>query len=67
VCRSSYAAARLEPEYAWQLDGTRELFIKSHSTYGILPYPQGNGRIKLKKDRSNEDLVSFDYISLSFR
>jgi hypothetical protein len=66
VCRSSYAAARLEPEYAWQLDGTRELFIKSHSTYGILPYPQGNRRIKLKKDRSNEDLVSF-WLSLSFR
>jgi hypothetical protein len=59
-------AARLEPEYAWQLDGTRELFIKSHSTYGILPYPQGNRRIKLKKDRSNGGLVSF-WLSVSFR
>jgi hypothetical protein len=53
VCRSSYAAARLEPEYAWQLDGTRELFVKSHSTYGILPYPQGKRRIILNKNRMN--------------
>ena len=44
ICHSSWAGASLEPMVAWQVDGTRELFIKSHSTYGILPYPPGRGR-----------------------
>ncbi len=43
TCHSSYKAAWQVPEITWQLNRKKEIFVKSHSTYGILPYPTGRG------------------------